>query len=141
MNDEQSIQFCFNEAIEHLGKFLNIPISLKEMYDRNLEDAINTATFKLLQYRSKYGVGMEKEELLREIVFLGTSLAERHPTNPIYYKATVKACASLVEILTKKTFDINFISKLLKANSAFQCNQYFSSETFYFIFKTHFKIN
>jgi hypothetical protein len=137
----QAIKLDLQSALHHLAEFLTIHKVHKDIFLRDIEDAVNIATFKLLQYRSKYGVGMEKEELLRDIVFLGSALYERHPDNPMYYKATVKACAALIENTTGKTFDIKFIEKLLKAYSSFYCNRTFNSDILYFIFKTHFRIS
>ena len=139
----QFVKLDYKTAINQLSKFLNVRRENKEILRLQLEQSVNVAVFKLLQYRNKYGVGMEKEELLRDVVFLGSSLAERYPNNPMYYKALVKACFSLVEIAMDKEFEPEFIEKMLKANNAFQCNNgtHFSAEAFYFIFKTHFRLS
>lgn len=144
--DKNNIQFVkldYRTAINQLSEFLNVRVEDKEVLKLQLEQAVNVAVFKLLQYRKKYGVGMEKEELLRDVVFIGTSLAEKNHNNPMYYKAVVKACCSLVEIATNKEFEKEFINKILKASNAFQCNggSHFSAEAFYFIFKTHFRLS
>ena len=139
----QFVRLDYKTAINQLSKFLSVRVEDKEILRLQLEQAVNIAVFKLLQYRKKYGVGMEKEELLRDVVFIGTSLAEKNHNNPMYYKAVVKACCSLVEIAIKKEFEKEFIEKMLKANNAFQCNggSHFSAEAFYFIFKTHFRLS
>ncbi len=74
------------------------------------------ATYKMQKYRSKFLVNMEKEELLRDVIFFGS---------------------------TKKKFDRKFILKILKAKSSFECNDgiHFQAEAFYFLFKTHFRIS
>jgi hypothetical protein len=86
---------------------------------------------------------MEKIELLRDVVFIGTSLIEQSSNNTKYYKMLVKACMSLVEIGTKKNFTDGFTDKMLRAMSAFQCNEgvHFQTEAFYFVFKTHFRLS
>ena len=138
--DTQQVKLNYKSAIHHLGQFLEVSPSDKDTLKNHLEYAINTATFKLLNYRQKYGISMEKEELLRDVVFIGTSLFEKNPNNPMYYKAVVKACFALIEISTNKQFDKVFINKLLKSYSAFQClGVHFSTEAFYFIFKSHFR--
>lgn len=138
----QSVRLDYRTAINQLSEFLTVERHSKEILKLQLENAVNIAIFKLLKYRKKYAVGMEKEELLRDVVFIGTSLAEKNPNNPMYYKAVVKACFSLVEISTKKEFEPKFVEKMLKANNAFQCNgdTHFSAEAFYFVFKTHFRL-
>ena len=140
--DTQNVKLNYKAAIHHLGQFLEIPTSEKEILKLHLEYAINNATLKLLHYRKKYGVNMEKEELLRDVVFIGTSLFEKNPTNPIYYKAVVKACFALIEIATNQQFEKEFIKKLLRAYNDFLCNNsQFFTEAFYFIFKSHFRVN
>ena len=130
-------------AIEHLNKFLTINSSEKKLLVMHLKMAIKNATYRMLKYRNKYGVDMEKMELLRDVVFLGTSLIEQSSNNTKYYKGLVKACMSLVEIGTNKEFTEGFTNKMFKAMSAFQCGQgeYFQTEAFYFVFKAHFRLN
>jgi hypothetical protein len=130
-------------AIEHLNKFLTINSSEKKLLVMHLKMAIKNATYRMLKYRNKYGVDMEKMELLRDVVFLGTSLIQQSSNNTKYYKGLVKACMSLVEIGTNKEFTEGFTNKMLRAMSAFQCSQgqYFQTEAFYFVFKAHFRLN
>ena len=136
----QEVKLNYKAAIHHLGQFLEVPSNQKEILKIHLEYAINNATLKLLRYRKKYGVNMENEELLRDVVFIGTSLFERIPSNPMYYKAVVKACFALIEISTNKSFEKEFILKLLRAYNDFLCDSQFLTEAFYFIFKGHFRL-
>ncbi len=104
------------------------------------------ATYKMQKYRSKFLVNMEKEELLRDVIFFGSSLisqVKNKSDSSIFYKSLVKASASIIEIETKKKFDRKFILKILKAKSSFECNDgiHFQAEAFYFLFKTHFRIS
>lgn len=137
------IQLDYNAAVAHLSLFIDIETHRKKMFKRHLELAFRNGTYKLLKYRAKYGVDMERSELLRDVVFIGTSLVEQSSNNIWYYKAVVKACLSIVEMETEKSFSDEFAQKMLKAISSFQCNQgvHFSSEAFYFVFKTHFRLN
>ena len=130
-------------AIEHLNKFLTINSSEKKLLVMHLKMAIKNATYRMLKYRNKYGVDMEKMELLRDVVFLGTSLIQQSSNNTKYYKGLVKACMSLVEIGTNKKFAEGFTNKMFRAMSAFQCSQgqYFQTVAFYFVFKAHFRLN
>lgn len=139
---EQKVSLDFEAAISHLSQFMQIREVEKEAFTQKFQQANKIATFKLLQYRQKYGVDMQKEELLRDVVFIGTSLVEASSNNLRFYKSVVKACLSIVEIETEKSFEIGFANKLLKAMNAFQCNSgvHFSAEAFYFVFKTHFRL-
>ena len=69
----QFVKLDYKTAINQLSKFLNVRRENKEILRLQLEQSVNIAVFKLLQYRHKYGVGMEKEELLRDVVFIGSS--------------------------------------------------------------------
>jgi len=144
MNSKTSnkITVDFAAAIKHLNKFIVINSSEKQFLIQHLQMAIKNATYRMIKYRSKYGVDMEKMELLRDVVFVGTSLIEQSSNNTKYYKSVVKACMSLVEIGTDKEFNSGFINKMLRAMAAFQCNQgqHFQTEAFYFVFKTHFRL-
>jgi hypothetical protein len=133
----------YSAAIEHLNKFFTIDSSEKNLLVMHLDMAIKNATYRMFTYRSKYGVDMEKMELLRDVVFLGTSLIEQSSNNTKYYKGLVKACMSLVEIGTNKKFAKGFTNKMFRAMSAFQCSQgqYFQTVAFYFVFKAHFRLN
>jgi len=139
----QKVTLDFGSAIAHLNHFVEIRENEKSIFKQKLQQAEKTAIYKLLKYRSKYGVDMEKEELLRDVVFIGTSLVEASSNNFRYYKAVVKAALSIVEIETQKSFTKEFVEKMLKAMSAFQCNGgvHFSTEAFYFVFKTHFRLS
>ena len=138
-----SVTVDFTAAIEHLNQFLFINSSEKQFLVQHLQMAIKNATYRMIKYRSKYGVDMEKMELLRDVVFIGTALVEQSSNNAKYYKSVVKACMSLVEIGTTKHFTKGFTDKMLRAMSAFQCNQgqHFQTEAFYFVFKTHFRLS
>jgi len=133
----------FTAAIEHLNKFIIVHPSEKQFLVQHLHMAIKNSTYRMIKYRAKYGVDMEKMELLRDVVFIGTSLIEQSSNNTKYYKGVVKACMSLVEIGTNKKFTTGFIDKMLRAMAAFQCNQgqHFQTEAFYFVFKTHFRLS
>ncbi|MFA6396549.1 MAG: hypothetical protein WCW84_11340 [Sulfurimonas sp.] len=142
-SDNQEVALDFTSAIKHLSQFMEIRENEKDTFILKFQQANKIAVFKLLKYRTKYGVDMEKEELLRDVVFIGTSLVEASSNNFRYYKSVVKACLAIVEIETQKSFEDGFSKKLLKAMNAFQCNNgvIFSSEAFYFVFKTHFRLN
>jgi len=139
----QKVTLDFTTAINHLNNFIEIRKNEKDIFKLKLQQAEKTAVYKLLKYRSKYGIDMEKEELLRDVVFIGTSLVESSSSNFRYYKAVVKASLAIVEIETKKSFTQEFVEKMLKAMNAFQCNNgvHFSTEAFYFVFKTHFRLS
>ena len=139
---KQKVTLDFTTAIKHLNNFIEIRENEKDIFQLKLQQAEKTAVYKLLKYRSKYGIDMEKEELLRDVVFIGTSLVESSSSNFRYYKAVVKASLAIVEIETQKSFTQEFVEKMLKAMSAFQCNNgvHFSTEAFYFVFKTHFRL-
>jgi len=139
---EQKVSLDFKSAIKHLSQFMEIREQERGVFTQKFQLANKVAVFKLLQYRQKYGVDMQKEELLRDVVFIGTSLVEASSSNLRYYKSVVKACLAIVEIETGKSFEPEFANKLLKAMSAFQCNAgvHFSAEAFYFVFKSHFRL-
>jgi len=133
----EDMKVNFYDAIKHLEYFLEIdnPQILKEHFTY----AVQNATTKLLHYRKKYGVNMENEEILRDVIFIGASLFERLPSNPEYYKATIKAAFALVEIATDKSFDNVFVEKMLKAYKDFSCPPHFNVESLYFVFKGHLR--
>jgi hypothetical protein len=140
---KNEINTHYRAAIEHLNKFLRVDSVEKKLLVIHLELAIKNARFRMSEYSAKYRVNMEKIELLRDVVFIGTSLIEQSSNNTKYYKMLVKACMSLVEIDTKKKFEDEFIKKMLIAKPAFQCDKgrYFQIEAFYFVFKTHFRLS
>ena len=67
----------FNAAIEHLNKFITVHPSEKQFLVQHLHMAIKNATYRMIKYRAKYGVDMEKMELLRDVIAIKNSILMR----------------------------------------------------------------
>ncbi len=138
-----AIRFRLIDAMKIISIFLENEYEEREkdIVRVQLEGAIQKAILKIGIYQRNFGIDMQNPELLRDVCFLGSCFLEQSTNNFRFYKAVVKACFAIVEIGTGKSVDENFVKKIMKAMSSYQCNSgvLFQTEAFYFTFKAHFR--
>ena len=82
---------------------------------------------------------MQKIELLRDVIFIGTSLIEETNNNHIYYRAVVMASFDIVQKSINIKFTNDFIKKLTTSKDIYLLNSTFNTIAFYFMFKSYFR--
>lgn len=135
------IKVRLDRAIKHLCNFMdeNYINSIKPQFKLHLRTAICKAGVKLVNYQIDKKVNMEKVELLRDVVFLGSSLMETTSQNHIYFKSLISACFDIVELGANIRFDDDFIKKIASSKNEFMTNTDVNSVPLYYLFKSHFR--
>ena len=136
--DEPHIKARLDRAIKHLEHFLGT-VENKEIFKTHLRSAIKKFTLKLVEYQSSKKVNMEKVELLRDIVFLGTSLMETTEKNHHYFRSLISACFDIVEESNQVVFNDDFVTKIVSSKKEFMDSLEVKSVALYYIFKSHFR--
>jgi len=126
-------------AIKLLYKFTDKETINKELYKQHLKRALKNASLKLANYQIDKKVNMQKVELLRDVIFIGTSLIEETSNNHIYYRATILASFDIIEKNLNVKFTDDFIKKLTTSKDIYLANSIFNTIAFYFMFKSHFR--
>ncbi len=126
-------------AIKLLYKFTDKETLNKELYKQHLNRALKNASLKLANYQIDKKVNMQKVELLRDVIFIGTSLIEETSNNHIYYRAVIAASFDIIEKTVNIKFTDDFIKKLTTSKDIYLVNSTFNTIAFYFMFKSYFR--
>lgn len=135
---EPHIQARLDRAINHFEHFLG-SVEDKERYKLHLRSAIKKFIIKLVEYQSSKKVNMEHVELLRDVVFLGTSLMETTEKNHHYFRSLIASCFDIVEECNNVTFDDDFVVKIVSSKKEFMDSLEVKTVSLYYIFKSHFR--
>ncbi len=135
---EPHIKVRLDRAIKHLNHFLG-EIEDKERYMLHMRSAIKKFGIKLVEYQSSKKVNMEHVELLRDVVFLGTSLMETTEKNHHYFRSLIASCFDIVEESNNVTFDGDFIDKVVSSKKEFMDSLEVKTVALYYTFKSHFR--
>lgn len=135
------VKVRFDRAIKHLCTFMD-PSYIgenKPNFMLHLRTAISRAGVKLVNYQFDKKVNMEKVELLRDVVFIGSSLMETTSQNHIYFKGLIAASFDIVEHGANVKFDDDFIRKISSSKNEFMTNLEVNTISLYYLFKSHFR--
>jgi len=138
----------FSVAVKHPAYFIDFPNPIaRNTFKSELKNMIKNASILLVDYSRSVGVDMQKEELLRDVCFLGAVVSWRFNHQRWCYDALVAACADIVEHATGRRYQDNFIKKLKKCGGYFTFKNGESSSSiafatipFYLLFKAAIRL-
>jgi len=137
--DAPVVNVNYRVAIKQLNHFIANEHLYTDLYKQHLRRALKNASLKLVNYQIDKKINMEKVELLRDVIFIGTSLIEETSNNHIYYRAVIAASFDIIEKTVNIKFTDDFIQKLTISKDIYLVNSIFNTIAFYFMFKSHFR--
>ena len=133
------ININYSTAIKHLQLFLPDETKRQEHYKEYLKRALKIASIKLVNYQVSTRVNMEKIELLRDVIFIGSSFIEVTNNNHVFYRAVIASAFDIVEKALNVKFEDDFIDKITKSKDIYFDGATFNTVAFYLLFKSHFR--
>ena len=129
----------YRVAIKQLHSFMDESKLNKDLHRELLKRALKKASLKLVNYQIDKKINMEKVELLRDVIFIGSSLIEATNNNHVYYRAVIASAFDIIEKTIGVEFTDDFIDKLTTSKDIFFNGTTFNTVAFYFMFKSHFR--
>ncbi len=140
MKKSPKIKLGFDVAIKQLLKFMDSEvIKSKEQFLLHLRTAVRKATINLANYKEDRKINMEKEELLRDVIFIGSALLETTSQNHYYFNSLIASCFDIVEKGANITFNDSFIKKIATSKNEFVDVDGAKTVLLYYMFKSHFR--
>jgi len=132
------INVNYEVALRHLQRFLPKETKTEDIYKEHLKRALKIASLKIVNYQISTKVNMQKVELLRDVIFIGSSFLETTNSNHIYYRTLIAGSFDIIEKTMGVKFTNDFIEKITTSKSVF-LDTNFNTVAFYLLFKSHFR--